>query len=327
MGDFNFNLLDFESHTVTDEFINTLAAYCFQPHIIKPTRITDHSATLIDNIYFNSIEHQTISGNLLCDLTDLLPNFLIINRLASTSYKYPIYRRDYSNFNEEALLAEVQSINWDDVLPAEPDVNVLFESFHAKISEIINRHVPLKKLSKRESPLRAKPWITKGLRISIAIKNKLHKSYLKSKNSEYYISKFKYYRNKLKHLLLISKKSYYNTYFLTNKDSIKGMWKEIKESITLKHTKNNRPTTLEIGRLKVTDRQSIASAFNDYFACIGSNPANAIPLVNTSIDEYMCNPLCNSFALFPVTVSEVVDEINNLNSSKSVGHSVFLLNC
>ena len=118
---------------------------------------------------------------MLSDLTDHLPNFLIINKLSSIACKYQIYRRDYSYFNEESLLAEVQSINWDDVLPVETDVNSLFESFYVKISETINRHVPLKKLSKRESRLRAKPWITKGLRISINMKNELYKSYLKSK--------------------------------------------------------------------------------------------------------------------------------------------------
>jgi hypothetical protein len=95
-----------------------MASYYFQPHIIKPTRITDHSATLIDNIYFNSID-QTTSGNLICDLSDYLPNFLIINRLTTNRSKHYIYRRDFSNFSENELLADVQSIDWYEVLPAE----------------------------------------------------------------------------------------------------------------------------------------------------------------------------------------------------------------
>ena len=43
MGDFNLNLVNVDNHTDTDEFVNTTATYCFQPCIIKPTRITDHS--------------------------------------------------------------------------------------------------------------------------------------------------------------------------------------------------------------------------------------------------------------------------------------------
>ena len=75
MGDFNINLLNFESHNVTDNFINTLGSFSFNPQILKPTRITDHSATLIDNIFYNSLEHQLISGNILCNISDHLPNF------------------------------------------------------------------------------------------------------------------------------------------------------------------------------------------------------------------------------------------------------------
>ena len=65
MGDFNIDLLKLESHSGTDSFLNTLGSHFFQPYILQPTRITDHSATLIDNIFFNSIEHFTISGNIV----------------------------------------------------------------------------------------------------------------------------------------------------------------------------------------------------------------------------------------------------------------------
>ena len=34
--------------------------------------------------------------------------------------------------------------------------------------------------------LQAKPWITKGLKAAIAIRNKLYKSYLKFKNDYYF---------------------------------------------------------------------------------------------------------------------------------------------
>ena len=61
MGDFNIDLLN--SCKPSDDFINTLASFFYQPHILQPSRITDHTATLIDNIFFNSIEHFTISGN------------------------------------------------------------------------------------------------------------------------------------------------------------------------------------------------------------------------------------------------------------------------
>ena len=79
MGDFNINLLD--SNQFSDDFINTLGSFFFQPHILQPTKITNHTATLIDNIFFNSTEHFIISGNIVYDLTDHLPNFTIFSNL------------------------------------------------------------------------------------------------------------------------------------------------------------------------------------------------------------------------------------------------------
>ena len=52
LGDFNLDLLKFETHNPTNEFINILSSFCFQPHILQPTKITDHSKTLIDNFFF-----------------------------------------------------------------------------------------------------------------------------------------------------------------------------------------------------------------------------------------------------------------------------------
>ena len=53
MGDFNIDLLKIDSHADSEHFMNTLGSF-FQPQILQPTRITSHSSTLIDNIFFNS---------------------------------------------------------------------------------------------------------------------------------------------------------------------------------------------------------------------------------------------------------------------------------
>ena len=83
LGDFNFDLLKFENHYPTNDFINIISSFCFKAHILQPTRITDHSKTLIDNIFFNSLEHSTISENIIYEITDHLPNFLIFDKFSS----------------------------------------------------------------------------------------------------------------------------------------------------------------------------------------------------------------------------------------------------
>lgn len=216
MGDFNINLLNSDSHSLSNVFINTLSSYLFQPHIIKPTRITNHSATLIDNIFFNSINNNVISGNLLYayyDISDHLSNFLIINNLFSHHHKEKIYKREYSNFNKNAFINECKnSINWQELFYGEDDINVLFDTFHQKLLGIVNKHVPLKLITKKEIKFKAKPWITQGLKVSIKIKNQLYQRFIKTRNS-FLHSKYKLYRNKIQRLLKVSKAQYYNAIF------------------------------------------------------------------------------------------------------------------
>ena len=45
------------------------------PYILHPTRVTDPSATIIDNIFSNVCEFETISGNIMVQLADYFAQF------------------------------------------------------------------------------------------------------------------------------------------------------------------------------------------------------------------------------------------------------------
>ena len=49
-GDMNINFLKFNEHTQTEEFFDVLYASNILPITTKPTRLTDHTRTLIDHI-------------------------------------------------------------------------------------------------------------------------------------------------------------------------------------------------------------------------------------------------------------------------------------
>ena len=70
MGDFNFNLLNYESHTETNDFLNTMISHYLLPYVLQRTQVTDHSATVIDNIFSNNTEHNTLSGSILSRISD-----------------------------------------------------------------------------------------------------------------------------------------------------------------------------------------------------------------------------------------------------------------
>ena len=75
-GDLNLDLLKHESHSLTAQFIELLFAFGFL--ITKPTRITAHSGTFIDNIFMNNTTVSSKSGLIISDISDHLPIFSII---------------------------------------------------------------------------------------------------------------------------------------------------------------------------------------------------------------------------------------------------------
>lgn len=80
-GDLNINLMKYNADKQTGEYLNHSLICGIMPVVVMPTRITPHSATLIDHIYYfpGTAKHsyQIVSGNLLNDITDHLPNYLL----------------------------------------------------------------------------------------------------------------------------------------------------------------------------------------------------------------------------------------------------------
>ena len=75
-GDFNYDLLNYANDLHTQTFLDTLASYSLIPLITKPTRITDTSATLLDNIFVSSPSEFT-AGSLISTFSDHFPVFFI----------------------------------------------------------------------------------------------------------------------------------------------------------------------------------------------------------------------------------------------------------
>ena len=111
-------------------------------------------------------------------------------------------------------------------------MNSVFSSFYNKYNKLINKHAPMKTISKRKAKLLSKPWITKGLRISVRIKNKLYASGD--------MIKYEVYRNKLCSLIRLSKQKYYTKFFNDNLNNMEKTWQGINDILT-RNSKNSKP--------------------------------------------------------------------------------------
>ena len=231
-------------------FFDILTCNLIVPHIILPTRITPTSKTLIDNIFSSSLNFlQGISGNFTLSISDHLAQFLIIaENYDQISPKSNLFKRDTKNFDKENFLLEVSKTNWDAVinLPKE-DPNLSYNSFESRLNSIIDKYIPLKKITKKELKLKCKPWITKGIRKSIQRREKLHKKFIKSKNQK---SKdeihhnYKELRNQIVTIIRESKKLHFKKYFTKNINNIQNTWKGIKSVININNSLRNEPSCI-----------------------------------------------------------------------------------
>ena len=106
----NINFLKFNEHSHTEEFLDMLFTNNILPIITKPTRLTDHTATLIDRIYTNCLQNFT-AGILKVDITDYLPVFCIVRTQPTRNNSNIKYFRDYSKFNKDLHLDDIKLID------------------------------------------------------------------------------------------------------------------------------------------------------------------------------------------------------------------------
>ena len=71
LGDFNIDLLKIESCGYSQKLFETLQSLSLLPTIDKPTRSYGSSATLIDNIFINSLDKFVLSGNIVSDISQI----------------------------------------------------------------------------------------------------------------------------------------------------------------------------------------------------------------------------------------------------------------
>ena len=315
MGDFNIDLLKFESCSYSKELLELTQSFSLLPAVDKPTRVYGNSATLIDNIFSNNLENSLICGNIVTDTTDHFTQVCIVathpNPLNYSKQRKKI--RDYSSFNANRFLSELQEIEWSN--SSDNDANKSFTTFYKKINCLVNKHAPMKTLSKRRGKILSKPWITKGIRTSIRIKNNLFF------NADW--EHYKLYRNKITSLTRQSKKNYYERYFEENINNSKETWRGINDIISRKAKSDKKPIHRLVNSNSETicNPKEISNSLNTFFATVGHKLASCIPSSSPDHDfsTFLDPPIQSSFYFDPFVPAEVEDEIKVLPNNKAYG--------
>ena len=320
LGDFNINLFNYNSSTPITNYVNFLFSQQFLPYIIHPSRVSAHSSTLIDNIFSNITDNETLSGNILTKITDHFPQFLIVKHAGITYKNLSYFQHDFSRFNEVNVQNDFANLDLSYLNDNALDVNAQFNRLLSNLDEVVKTHAPLRKLTKRDIKFRNKPWINGKIQKMMRIRDRILKK-LKKNNNPALTSLYKKFRNRVSVSLNESKASYFYDYFQKNSNNMKQLWSGIKSVIDVRRSSNINV----ISKLKdssgntTSDPVVIANIFNKFFVNVSHDITKNIPRSNKSPVNFMGDTIGNSFFTAPSVPFEISDIISALKSGKSLG--------
>ena len=171
LADSNIDLLQYETSEPVNNFVDTFSSNLLSPIILLPTRISNFSSTLIDNISCNvTFNSNIISGNFTSAVSDHLPQFAVTEDFFANSPKFKsnIFKRNWKHFDQNLFISDFENANWDEIIDVNKEnVNLSLSNYLYNIDVLLEKHAPLKRLNKQDIEFQQKSWITQDLPISI----------------------------------------------------------------------------------------------------------------------------------------------------------------
>ena len=269
MGDFNLNLLKMNSNRKCFEFYTTLTSHGYHPAILKPTRVTATSQTLIDNIFCNNISQITQSGIVTNSISDHFPVFLNQQLENSAENRKSIYRIRLKNRECHVKFRNLlSSANWNSVYSTS-DVEIMYEAFSDELFTMYNESFPV--IQREAKPIdMCKPYIDNNLRELIRQKHKLEKKFRRQPIT--YKNEYHKLRNKVNKLVYKAKQNYFAKRSAECKGNSRKSWNLVSDVLG----RGRKPTVIKqmtdpISDVTLTKDKDIADCLNNYFANVGSS--------------------------------------------------------
>jgi len=275
--------------------------------INKPTRITEHTSSVLDVIISNRSDLITYSDVIPCQIADheLLTMTIDIKR----PKRQPIIKtsRDLTNYDPQSLCQNISASQSTllEILTTD-DVNRQVNILSNVLKNSIDATAPLKTKIVRRPPA---PWINEDIKRAIHDRNNTHK-FLKTNRTDIALhSEYKQKKRNVKTLIHSAKTMYFQNKFNDCKHDTKETWKTIKTLVPNK--KHHTDTSL--------DSISSIEHLNDYFANIGrltyEQTAASLAPQNTTRTRFSTN----AFRPQPIGVETTVLTIKHLRETNAVG--------
>ena len=250
-GDISIDIIKYDN-AETLEYLTTLLSNRFLPYITLPTRITEYPATCINHMFIKVSNRDRIlyenilAGILYCDIKDHLPCVVSLRCI------------NYIDDNDRPKVR----------LYGEKKSRKIFRKDEfSYVKYHYDQSFPLVKVSRKR--MKDKPWVSKGIKISIKQNHWLYRASLRSNNASAVV-KYKRYDDVLRRCIKDAEMAYYDRLFQDTKTSSYNLRKHLGAIINPNKKKrichNNK--LLYDGNI-ITDDKLISDSMNSYFCNIG----------------------------------------------------------
>ena len=260
---------------------------------------------------------------LLSDVSDHFATLTKIKGIGISHKHEKIYRRntnlseqEQKKFNDEIDKILSEKI----VFGNDSDPNKIADEIVKIFHYVIDKYMPLKKLTRKQTRFYHKPWITPALKVSIAKKNNLFDIAKKTKDPQKF-EEYKKFRNLLTRTKFIAEDSYYREKMIEYGQDKAKTWRLINE-ISKRKRKNKTSIACLKGNNGKTlhDKREISNCLNSHFSSIGKNMAKEIDDLNLpdlkDPLEYISHKLSSLVTLSETDIPEIVKLISDLNKKK-----------
>ena len=313
-GDFNLNLANYQNSNFVKQYVETSFEFSYRSLINNPTRVTSHSATIIDHLWLNFTCSSMTSGIILTDASDHFSTFIALDFHAYSNPTDDKYK--FRNINgvvvdsfRDDLLARVENINFELYL-SDPDF--LINKLIYCIKEVMNIHCPLQTKLKRR--MNKNPWFTPELHNLTKEKNKLYKKFTRRPIT--YGPEYRSIRNRLNNAIDYAKKVYYQNKLNHSQNSAKKSWDVLNEILN-RSQKKSLCNSLLIDNNFSNDSNLIVNHFNQFFSTIGESIASSVGPSTRHFSDFLNGVYHDSLLLTPVTLDELLKAMCSLNPSSS----------
>ena len=332
MGDININLMKYNLTNPITDYLNDIQSSGCLSFIDQPTRVYMRGKRLesscLDHIYSN-IDPEKVEACIIdTDISDHFSSLALIKGVKNIDMsKTQVYKRkqnlkdsEITKLNNDLRAALTRDNNCIETNDINQKTNYIIETYR----KLMDKYMPIRKMSRKQKKAHFKPWYTKGIRISIRTEKILRKKHMRKKD-ELLTTHYKKYRNTLTRIKNLSFDIFHSNIIEENKDDKRKVWTTLNEIMRRKRTKGSMTiinSLIDENKKEHTQPIDIANALNNHFNTVGDKMASKINpkkrKVKNPLDNIKNSPASSIF-LNPTNPDEIHKKILKINWRKATG--------